>query len=180
MHVLQVLCSSLHTTPFCLHCPCVCPCVRPQVNLCFDQLVYKLSEQIFQYYKHLAARAGTLTAVGVASVPADFFLSPPLPSLPSLPPPPHTHALSILLDKRFRAECLPAKYPHPVPNRYETILKQRHVQVGLPCAFLSACPPTPPLSLPTVAGTVHRPELPPVTEAGQQLGQGYRPSCCKV
>ena len=27
-----------------------------QVNLCFDQLVYKLSEQIFQYYKHLAAR----------------------------------------------------------------------------------------------------------------------------
>ena len=30
------------------------PCV--QVNLCFDQLVYKLSEQIFQYYKHLAAR----------------------------------------------------------------------------------------------------------------------------
>ena len=27
-----------------------------QVNLCFDQLVYKLSEQIFQYYKHFAAR----------------------------------------------------------------------------------------------------------------------------
>ena len=27
-----------------------------QVNLCFDQLVYKLSEQIFLYYKQLAAR----------------------------------------------------------------------------------------------------------------------------
>ncbi len=127
MHVLQVLCSSLHTTPFCLHCPCVCPCVHPQVNLCFDQLVYKLSEQIFQYYKHLAARSGTLTAVVVASLPAEFILSP----LPL-----HTH--SILLDKRFRAECLPAKYPHPVPNRYETILKQRHVQVG-PSSALPVC-----------------------------------------
>ena len=25
-----------------------------QVNLCFDQLIYKLSEQVFSYYKHLA------------------------------------------------------------------------------------------------------------------------------
>ena len=30
--------------------------VEAEVNLCFDQLVYKLSEQIFNYFKHLAAR----------------------------------------------------------------------------------------------------------------------------
>lgn len=32
--------------------------IEAEVNLCFDQLVYKLSEQIFHYYKHLAARYG--------------------------------------------------------------------------------------------------------------------------
>lgn len=42
------------------------------------------------------------------------------------PPPPPT---SILLDKRFRAECAPHKFPSPPPNRYATILKQRHVQL---------------------------------------------------
>lgn len=30
--------------------------VEAEVNLCFDQFVYKLSEQIFMYYKQLAAR----------------------------------------------------------------------------------------------------------------------------
>lgn len=30
--------------------------VEAEVNLCFDQFVYKLSEQIFLYYKHLAGR----------------------------------------------------------------------------------------------------------------------------
>ena len=30
--------------------------VEAEVNLCFDQFVYKLSEQIFIYYKQLAAR----------------------------------------------------------------------------------------------------------------------------
>ncbi|CAG0889224.1 unnamed protein product [Darwinula stevensoni] len=29
--------------------------IEAEVNLCFDQFVYKLSEQIFMYYKHLAA-----------------------------------------------------------------------------------------------------------------------------
>ena len=28
--------------------------VEAEVNLCFDQFVYKLSEQIYAYYKHLA------------------------------------------------------------------------------------------------------------------------------
>lgn len=30
--------------------------VEAEVNLCFDQFVYKLSEQVFAYYKHLAGR----------------------------------------------------------------------------------------------------------------------------
>ena len=30
--------------------------VEAEVNLCFDQLMYKLSEQIFNYYKNLAGR----------------------------------------------------------------------------------------------------------------------------
>ena len=34
-----------------------------------------------------------------------------------------------MLDKRFRAECVPHKFPSPAPNRYATILKQRHVQL---------------------------------------------------
>ena len=37
---------------------------------------------------------------------------------------------SILLDKKFRSEY-PHKIPFPPPNRYHTILKQRHVQVAL-------------------------------------------------
>ena len=36
---------------------------------------------------------------------------------------------SIHLDKRFRAECAPNKFSYPPPNRYVTILKQRHVQL---------------------------------------------------
>lgn len=40
---------------------------------------------------------------------------------------------SVLLDKRFRAECknYGVIIPYPPSNRYETLLKQRHVQVGL-------------------------------------------------
>jgi cytoplasmic FMR1 interacting protein len=68
--------------------------VEAEVNLCFDQFVYKLSEQIFAYYKQLAA--------------------------------------SIFLDKRFRIECAALGaylLPYPRANRYETLLKQRHVQL---------------------------------------------------
>lgn len=68
--------------------------VEAEVNLCFDQFVYKLSEQIFAYYKQLAA--------------------------------------SIFLDKRFRVECAALGaylLPYPRANRYETLLKQRHVQL---------------------------------------------------
>ena len=67
--------------------------VEAEVNLCFDQFVYKLSEQVYAYYKYLAG--------------------------------------SILLDKRFRQECqgLGTYITSPPPNRYETLLKQRHVQL---------------------------------------------------
>jgi cytoplasmic FMR1 interacting protein len=64
--------------------------VEAEVNLCFDQMVYKLSEQIFSHFKQMAA--------------------------------------NMYLDKRFRSETT-AKLPYPSPNRYETILKQRHVQL---------------------------------------------------
>uniref|UniRef100_A0A669CEW9 Cytoplasmic FMR1 interacting protein 1 n=1 Tax=Oreochromis niloticus TaxID=8128 RepID=A0A669CEW9_ORENI len=63
------------------------------VNLCFDQFVYKLADQIFGYYKILAG--------------------------------------SLLLDKRLRSDCKNqgANIPWPSSNRYETLLKQRHVQL---------------------------------------------------
>ncbi|KAH9394332.1 Cytoplasmic FMR1-interacting protein 1 [Tyrophagus putrescentiae] len=67
--------------------------VEAEVNLCFDQFVYKLSEQIFSYYKQMAA--------------------------------------SITLDKRFRTDLatLGVNFPWPSSNRYETLLKQRHLQL---------------------------------------------------
>ncbi|XP_065556681.1 cytoplasmic FMR1-interacting protein-like isoform X2 [Artemia franciscana] len=67
--------------------------VEAEVNLCFDQFVYQLSEQVFGYFKVLAS--------------------------------------SILLDKRFRAECAASgtHFTYPLANRYETLLKQRHVQL---------------------------------------------------
>ncbi|XP_048453847.1 cytoplasmic FMR1-interacting protein 1 homolog [Rhincodon typus] len=67
--------------------------IEAEVNLCFDQFVYKLADQIFAYYKILAG--------------------------------------SLLLDKRLRAECKNqgANIPTPPSNRYETLLKQRHVQL---------------------------------------------------
>ncbi|GCB71620.1 hypothetical protein scyTo_0008886, partial [Scyliorhinus torazame] len=67
--------------------------IEAEVNLCFDQFVYKLADQIFAYYKILAG--------------------------------------SLLLDKRLRAECKNqgANIPTPPSNRYETLLKQKHVQL---------------------------------------------------
>lgn len=67
--------------------------IEAEVNLCFDQFVYKLSEQIYAYYKHLAG--------------------------------------SVMLDKRFRQECqnLGTFINSPPPNRYISLLRQRHVQL---------------------------------------------------
>ncbi|KAK3557279.1 hypothetical protein QTP70_026267 [Hemibagrus guttatus] len=67
--------------------------IEAEVNLCFDQFVYKLADQIFAYFKVLAG--------------------------------------SLLLDKRLRAECKNqgANISWPPSNRYETLLKQRHVQL---------------------------------------------------
>lgn len=49
-HLLKFKCSFkwLHVWIFLLF---------PQVNLCFDQFVYKLADQIFAYYKVLAGRS---------------------------------------------------------------------------------------------------------------------------
>ncbi|XP_053514793.1 LOW QUALITY PROTEIN: cytoplasmic FMR1-interacting protein 1 [Artibeus jamaicensis] len=67
--------------------------IEAEVNLCFDQFVYKLADQIFAYYKVMAG--------------------------------------SLLLDKRLRSECKNqgAAIHLPPSNRYETLLKQRHVQL---------------------------------------------------
>ncbi|KAL7983777.1 hypothetical protein Chor_000653 [Crotalus horridus] len=67
--------------------------IEAEVNLCFDQFVYKLADQIFAYYKVMAG--------------------------------------SLLLDKRLRSECKNqgATIPLLTSNRYETLLKQRHVQL---------------------------------------------------
>ncbi|XP_020652447.1 cytoplasmic FMR1-interacting protein 1 isoform X3 [Pogona vitticeps] len=67
--------------------------IEAEVNLCFDQFVYKLADQIFAYYKVMAG--------------------------------------SLLLDKRLRSECKNqgATIPLITSNRYDTLLKQRHVQL---------------------------------------------------
>ena len=39
-----------------IHCCTFTYTCTLQVNLVFDQLTYKLSDQVFSYYKHLAAR----------------------------------------------------------------------------------------------------------------------------
>ncbi|XP_010140710.1 PREDICTED: LOW QUALITY PROTEIN: cytoplasmic FMR1-interacting protein 1-like [Buceros rhinoceros silvestris] len=67
--------------------------IEAEVNLCFDQFVYKLADQIFAYYKAMAG--------------------------------------SLLLEKRLRSECKNqgATIQLLQSNRYETLLKQRHVQL---------------------------------------------------
>lgn len=73
---------------------------------------------------------------------------------------------SVLLDKRFRAECknYGVIIPYPPSNRYETLLKQRHVQVlefliaVYFCVMLYFFEPL--LLCLAVARSVHRPEPP--------------------
>lgn len=67
--------------------------IEAEVNLCFDQFVYKLSENIFTHFR--------------------------------------TKACGMYLSKRFRDECSVHKVriPNSSSARYETILKQRHVQL---------------------------------------------------
>ncbi|KAG6463828.1 hypothetical protein O3G_MSEX014088, partial [Manduca sexta] len=64
--------------------------VEAEVNLCFDQFVYKLSEQVYAHYKQLAA--------------------------------------SMMLDKRYRAECATRGASTGCgAGRYASLLRQRHV-----------------------------------------------------
>ncbi|KAM3720431.1 Cytoplasmic FMR1-interacting protein [Dirofilaria immitis] len=67
--------------------------VEAEVNLCFDQFVFKVSDAVFTYYKQLAS--------------------------------------NMLLDKRFKADCqaLGITIRAPPHYRYETLLRQRHVQL---------------------------------------------------
>ncbi|XP_066016984.1 cytoplasmic FMR1-interacting protein 2 [Pocillopora verrucosa] len=70
--------------------------IEAEVNLCFDQFVYKLSDQIFSYYK--------------------------------------AQACSMLLDKKFKSELVRLNAEAAAKlgtrsNRYETLLRQRHVQL---------------------------------------------------
>ncbi|CAF0766751.1 unnamed protein product [Rotaria sordida] len=67
--------------------------IEAEVNLCFDQLVFKLSDKIFTHFKCLAA--------------------------------------CMLLDKRYRSECHMngIKVVFPAANRYDSLLKQRHIQL---------------------------------------------------
>ncbi|CAF1631788.1 unnamed protein product [Adineta ricciae] len=67
--------------------------IEAEVNLCFDQLVFKLSDKIFTHFKCLAA--------------------------------------CMLLDKRYRSECHMngIKVVFPSANRYDSLLKQRHIQL---------------------------------------------------
>ncbi|XP_075708691.1 cytoplasmic FMR1-interacting protein 1 isoform X2 [Rhinoderma darwinii] len=67
--------------------------IEAEVNLCFDQFVYKLADQIFAHYKVVAG--------------------------------------SLLLEKRLRADCKNqgVNITQPASNRYDTLLKQRHVQL---------------------------------------------------
>jgi len=68
--------------------------IEAELNLCFDQFVVKLSEQIFIYYKQCAAFS--------------------------------------LLDEKFRQklpESYRSKIKTPVANKYDSLLKQRHIQL---------------------------------------------------
>ncbi|CAF3028948.1 unnamed protein product [Rotaria sp. Silwood2] len=67
--------------------------IEAEVNLCFDQLVFKLSDKIFTHFKCLAS--------------------------------------CMLLDKRYRSECHMngIKVVFPSANRYDSLLKQRHIQL---------------------------------------------------
>ena len=63
--------------------------IEAEVNLCFDQFVYKISEQIFEHYKVRAA--------------------------------------AMLLNVQFKNDL--KREPFPKGNKYETLLKQRHIQL---------------------------------------------------
>ena len=90
--------------------------IEAEVNLCFDQLVYKLSEHIFAYFKQKAARY-----IYIMQLKRCLFF-----------------CCSVILDKRFRSEFPSNNFPHPPPNRYETLLKQKHVQVSV-CVCVRVC-----------------------------------------
>lgn len=84
--------------------------IEAEVNLCFDQLVFKISEQIYTYFKVQASRYLCIL------IGSDLIL----------------RAHSILLDKPYRQQLelvQPTNRFHPSKSRYDVLLRQRHVEV---------------------------------------------------
>ena len=97
--------------------------VEAEVNLCFDQFVYVLSEQIFRSYKQTAASIlldkkfrdefNKLQSQAVGSTQSDSQQSSP------------AHGLDGTSVQNWSAHQI--KIPNT--SRYETLMKQRHIQL---------------------------------------------------
>lgn len=98
--------------------------VEAEVNLCFDQFVYKLSEAIFTHYKQMAS-----WYILRIILCCEYMLQEkcfPFRNYINV-----CSSYSMLLDKRFKSECQQAGVLIRTPPscRFETLLRQRHVQV---------------------------------------------------
>lgn len=85
--------------------------IEAEVNLCFDQLVFKVSEDLYTYYKIAASRYGGSNIPWIAN-----------------------KVLSIGLDKPYRQQLeivQPTNRFHPPKTRYDVLLRQRHFQVSM-------------------------------------------------
>lgn len=99
--------------------------VEAEVNLCFDQFVYKLSEQIFAHYKQLSARY-----IFDLDLCFDYLYTIFQ----------QKYFRSILLDKRYRGECVSRgawALAQPAASRYGALLRQRHVALLGRCVDLA-------------------------------------------
>jgi len=94
--------------------------VEAEVNLCFDQFVYVLSEQIFRAYKQTAA------AILLDKKFRDEFNSIHIQSMSQSngnASPAHD------LDGKSAGSGTPQLIKIPNTSRYATLMKQRHIQV---------------------------------------------------
>ena len=94
------------------------------MNLVFDQLTYKLSDQVFTYYKHLAARY--MLGKIFAHKRSYLFCMPYHHCSVHV-----SFVCSIYLDRQFKSAIEKAglRVPYPPRNRYSTLLKQRSIKV---------------------------------------------------
>jgi cytoplasmic FMR1 interacting protein len=125
--------------------------IEAELNLCFDQLIFKMSEQIYTYFKVQASRYGEEAPV-CARVRACVCVC--VWPWDDLTPSPH----SLLMDKPYKQQLeliYSAARFHAPKSRYDVILKQRHLQVrrrppqrrvfgcGDPALTRSSSPPSP-------------------------------------